>query len=69
MDQPRKMNEKLKYKTRYYKTLEENVSLTLFYENHSNIFLALSLRVMKVKTKINKWDLIKLKTFAQKRKP
>ena len=32
--------------------------------NHSNIFLDPSLRVTKTKTKINKWDLIKLKSFC-----
>ena len=28
-----------------------------------------ALQIMKIKTKINKWDLIKLKIFAQQRKP
>ena len=32
--------------------------------NHSNIFLDLFPRVMKIKTKINKWDQIKLKSFC-----
>ena len=32
--------------------------------NHSNIFLDPPPRVMKMKTKINKWDLIKLKSFC-----
>ena len=31
--------------------------------NHSNIFSDLPLRVMTIKTKINKGDLIKLKSF------
>ena len=42
------------------KFLEENISRTLFDINQSNIFLDQSPRVMEVKTKINKWDLIKL---------
>ena len=46
------------------KLLEENISRTLFDINRSNIFLDLSPRVMKIKTKINKWDLIKLKSFC-----
>ena len=46
------------------KLLEENIGRTLFYINCSNISLDPSPRVMKLKTKINKWDLIKLKTFC-----
>ena len=51
------------------KLLEGNIGRTLFDINHSNIFFDLSPRVMEIKTKINKWDLIKLKSFAQQRKP
>ena len=32
--------------------------------NHSNIFLDPSPRVMETKEKINKWDLIKIKSFC-----
>ena len=46
------------------KLLEENTGRTLFDINHSNIFSALSPRTMEIKTKINKWDLIKLKSFC-----
>ena len=42
------------------KLLEENIGSTLFDINSSNIFLDLSPRVMEIKAKINKWDLIKL---------
>ena len=42
---------------------------TLFDINHSKIFFDPPPRVMKIKTKINKLDLIKLKAFAQQRKP
>ena len=45
------------------KLLEENIGQTLSDINHSNIFSDPPLRVMTVKTKINKWDLIKLKKF------
>ena len=45
------------------KLLEENIGRTLFDINLSSIFLDLSLRVMEIKAKINKWDLIKLKSF------
>ena len=46
------------------KLLEENIRKTLFDINHSKIFLDHPPRVMKIKTKINKWDLIKLKSFC-----
>ena len=51
------------------KPLEENIGKTLFDVNHSKIFYDPPPIAMKIKTKINKWDLIKLKTFAQQRKP
>ena len=43
------------------KLLEENIVRTLFDINHSNIFCAPHPRVIKIKTKLNKWGLIKLK--------
>ena len=46
------------------KFLEENRGKMLFDINHSNIFLALSPRVMKIKPKINKWHLIKCRSFC-----
>ena len=45
--------------------LEENTGRTLFDINGSNIFFDLPSRVMKVKTEINKWDLIKLYSFCR----
>ena len=47
------------------KLLEEYIWKTLFDINHSNIFSDPTPRIMEIKTKINKLDLIKLKTFAQ----
>ena len=44
--------------------LEENINRTFFHINHSNIFVDLSPRVMETRTKINKRDLIKLKSFC-----
>ena len=44
--------------------LAENISRTLFDINCSNIFLDPPPRVMKIKTKLNKWDLSKLKSFC-----
>ena len=45
------------------KLLEENIGRTLSDINHSNTFFDPSSRVMEIKTKINKYDLIKLKSF------
>ena len=46
------------------KLLEENIGKTLFDINHRKIFIGPPPRVMEIKTKINKWDLIKLKSFC-----
>ena len=46
------------------KLLEENISRTLSDINHTKILCDLPPRVMEIKTKINKWDLIKLKSFC-----
>ena len=46
------------------KLIEENIHRTLFDIKHSNIFLNPPPTVMKIKTKINKWDLTKLKSFC-----
>ena len=46
------------------KLLEENIGRTLFDINLSKILFDPPPRVMKIKTKINKWDLIKLKSFC-----
>ena len=51
------------------KLLEENVGRTVDDINQSNILYAPPPRVIEIKTKVNKWDLIKLKiAFAQQRK-
>ena len=49
--------------------LQENIGRTLLDINHNNIFLDPLPRVMKIKAKINKWDVIKLKSFEQQRAP
>ena len=46
------------------KLLEENIGKTLSDINRSNIFFDLSPRVTEIKTKINKWDLSKFKSFC-----
>ena len=50
------------------KLLEENIGRTLDDINQTKILYNPPPKVMEIKTKVNKWDLIKLKTFAQQRK-
>ena len=45
------------------KLLQENIGKTLYDINHSRILYDPPSRVMEIKAKINKWDLIKLKSF------
>ena len=47
------------------KLLEENAGKTLFHINHRKIFFDPPPRVMEIKIKINKWDLMKLKSFCK----
>ena len=46
------------------KLVEENIGRTLDDINHSKILFDPPPREMEIKTKINKWDLIKLKSFC-----
>ena len=46
------------------KLLEENIGRTLDDINQSTILYDPPPRVMEIKTKVNKWDLIKLKSFC-----
>ena len=45
------------------KVLEENIGRTLHDINQSKILYDPPPRVIEIKTKVNKWDLIKLKIF------
>ena len=45
----------------------ENIGRTLHDMNQSKILYDPPPRIMEIKTKVNKWDLIKLKSFAQER--
>jgi len=47
--------------------LEENIGRTLDDVNESKILYDPFPRVMEIKTKVNKWDLIKLKLFCTKK--
>ena len=51
------------------KLLEKSIGRALFDMKCSKIFFDPPLRVMKLKTKIDKWDLTKLKSYTQQRKP
>ena len=44
--------------------LEENIGKTLSDINHSRILYGPTPRVLEIKAKLNKWDLIKLKSFS-----
>ena len=46
------------------KLLEENIGKTLSNINHRKILCDLPPRILDIKAKINKWDLIKLKSFC-----
>ena len=46
------------------KLLEENIGKTLSEINHSRILYEPPPRILEIKAKINKWDLIKLKSFC-----
>ena len=53
------MHSRSKHKTETIKLLEENIGRTLSNINHSKIVYDPPPRVMEIKTKVNKWDLIK----------
>ena len=46
------------------KLLEENIGRTLYYIHHSKVLFDPPPREVEIKTKINKWDLMKLKSFC-----
>ena len=46
------------------KLLEENIGKTLSDINHSRILYDPPPRILEIKAKINKWDLIKIKSFC-----
>ena len=46
------------------KLLEENIGKTLSEIHHSRILYDPPPRILEIKTKINKWDLINLKSFC-----
>ena len=50
------------------KLLKENIGRALNDINQSKILYDPPPRVVEIKTKVNKWDLIKLKSFCMQRK-
>ena len=50
------------------KLLEENIGKTLSDINHSRILYDPPSRILEIKAKIKKWDLIKIKGFCKQRK-
>ena len=54
----------LKIRPETIKLLEEKIGKTLSSINHSRILYDPPPRILEIKAKINKWDLIKLKTFC-----
>ena len=64
-DNPIKKWEKdLNVRPKTIKLLEENIGRTLDDINQSKILYDPTPRVMEIKTKVNKWDLIELKSFC-----
>ena len=54
----------LKVRPETIKLLEENLGKTLSDIHHSRIFYDPPSRILEIKAKINKWDLIKLNSFC-----
>ena len=62
------MDYRPKCKARHYQTLRGNIGRTLFDINHSKILFDPPPREMEIKTKINKWDLMKQQLLHSKGK-
>ena len=58
------MDQDLNVRSDTIKLLEKNIGRTLFDINCSYILFDPPLRVVKTKTKVNKWDLVQLKSFC-----
>ena len=56
--------EDLNIRSETIKLLEENIGKTLSDINHSRILHDPPPRILEIRAKINKWDLIKLKSFC-----
>ena len=58
----------LNIRTETVKLLEENMDKTLSDINHSKILYDPPPRILEIKGKINKWDLMKFKSFCTTKK-
>ena len=58
------MYKKFKHKSRYHKVLSENIGSKISDILYNNIFANISPRAGEIKEKMNKWDLIKIKSFC-----
>ena len=58
------MDKDLNVRPETIKLLEENLGKTLSDIHHSRILYDPHPRILEIKAKINKWDLIKLKSFC-----
>ena len=59
-----KWNKDLNVRPETIKLLEENIGETLFAINRCEILYDSPPRILEIKPKINKWDLIKIKSFC-----
>ena len=59
-----KWNKGLNVRPETIKFLEQNIGKTLADINHSRILYDPPLRILEIKAEINKWDLMKLKSFC-----
>ena len=59
-----KMIKDLNVRTETIKFLEENIGKILSDMNHNRILYDPPPRILEIKAKINKWDLVKLKSFC-----
>ena len=64
LDENSKWIKDLNVRPETIKLLEENIGKTLSNINHSKILYDPPHRILEIKAKINKWDLIKLKSFC-----
>ena len=59
-----KVDKRFKQKSQHHKIPEENIGRKISDIPHNNIFTNMSPRARDIKEKINKWDLIKIKSFC-----
>ena len=59
-----KWSKNLHVRPQTIKLLDENIGRIVYDINHNKILYDPPPRIMEIKTKINKWDLIKLKSFC-----